>query len=215
VPVRTATGGPLPLSGGVALVYDPEMPLGQPVTYSSTESPAVVSAAVTVDSLRAWLVHPGLPELSQPIFVSELSARKQAVQRGVFQPLGRRSPVVQTDGARKTPEYQLDVLTRTVDERAALDALLWDAGVLLLNVPAGKGWGVTSEYVSVGDVTESRVERYLGHAERVWSLPCTVVDRPLGGSQAERTWADVIVDNATWADVLGKYPTWLDLLAGP
>src|SRR5438270_938447 len=66
-PVRTSDGNPSPLSGGAALLYDYEAPYGQSVTYSSLETPANVSASVTVPASQVWLIHPGTPALSMPV----------------------------------------------------------------------------------------------------------------------------------------------------
>lgn len=214
-PVRTADGNALPLLGGVGLLYDYEAPFGAAVSYSSVESPAVVSGSVTVDSSQVWLVHPGIPVLSMPVMVSALGPRSHKVTRAVHYPMGRPTPVVQTDGARKSAEYLLTLLTTADDERAALADILSDTGPLLLNVPVSKGWGITAEYVSVGDITENRVTRFVGEPMRTWELPLTVVDRPVGGSQSERTYVDVLVDNATYSALMPKYATYLDLLAGP
>lgn len=213
--VRTFDGNPLSLSTGAGLIYDYEAPFGSPVTFSTVESPGIVSAAVAVNSTRVWLIHVGVPELSTPVTVASLGPRTYAARRGVFYPMGRATPVVQTDGSRKSAEWTLSVYTATLEERAAIEDLCSDAGVLLLNVPADKGWGVNAEYVAVGDLTENRVSRFAGEPSRTWELPLTVVDAPAGGSQSERTYVDVLVDNATYADLMTRYPSYLALLAGP
>lgn len=212
--VRTGDGNPATLSGGLALLYDYEAPFGA-VSYSSLESPGTVSAQVTLAESRVWLIHPGVPELSTPVTVVALGPRTAAVQRGVHRPLGRATAVVQTDGARKAAEWTLTLLTTSDDERLTLQDLVFDASVLLLNVPADKGWGAEYEYVSIGDIEEQRVSRFAGEPLRRWELPCTVVDRPVGGTQAERTYADVLVDNTSYATVMTRYGRYLDLLAGP
>lgn len=214
VPVRTTDGGPLGISPG-GLIYDYEMPLGTSVAYSTEEDPATVSASVQVDDASAWLTHPGVPELSRAIALQSISERTRRTERAVFYPLGRARPVVHTDGQRKAPAYSITLLTYTLDELDDALALLDDSSVLLLNVPADKGWGFGAEYVSLGDVTERRASRYVGDPMRFIDLTLVVVDRPAGGTQAERTWADVMVDYATWADVMAAHPTWLSLLAGP
>ena len=217
-PVRTTDGNPLTLSTSgsdrVGLLYDYEMPYGASVSYSTVESPGTVSAAVTVDESRAWLVHPGVPALSMPITIASIGARTRRAQRGIFYPMGRSTPVVQTDGQRKAAEYSLNIYTATDDDRGRIDALFEDAGVLLLNVPASKGWGITAEYVSVGDMSEARVANFLGYTDRTWELPLVVVDRPSGGSQSQRTLADLLV-YPTLADLQAAYPTLADVLAGP
>lgn len=219
VPVRTNDGNPLTLSTSgsdrVGLIYDYEPPFGAAVSYLTLESAGTVSTQVTVPETRVWLIHPGVPELSMPITVARFGTRSRKTARGVHYPMGRATPVVQTDGARKAAEYALSVVTFTDDERRDLETLLEDSGALLLNVPASKGWGVSAEYVSVGDIQEERQVQFAGDPLRVWSLPCTVIDRPAGGSQAERTYVDVLGDNVTYASLMTKYPTYLALLAGP
>ena len=217
-PVRTTDGNPLTLSASganqVGLVYDYEAPYGLPVSYSTVEDPATVSAQVTVDEARIWLIHPGVPELSQVITVVQFGARTRAAQRGVFRPMGRKYPVVHTDGQRKAPEFTLTLFTATLTELDALDALCSDMGDLLLNVPAGKGFGIGAEYVSVGDLTESRITRFAGEPGRYWDLPCTVVDRPAGGTQADRTYADLLA-YASYADLMAAYDDYQAVLSGP
>jgi len=219
VPVRTNDGNPLVLTTSgttrVGLLYDYEMPYGAPVTYSTMETPTSSSAAVTVAESKAWLVHPGVPELSRPVTVASVSERTRRAQRGVFYPMGRETPVVQTDGARKAAEYTLGLLTQTDTERRDLGALLSDAGVLLFNVPASKPWGIGAEYVSIGDVTESRVTPFIGEPTRRFELPLTVVDRPAGGSQSERTYIDVLAQFSSYAALRNAYNSYTSLLAGP
>lgn len=215
VSVRTADGAPQPITGTTALLYDYEMQYGAAVSYSSLQSPATVSAQVTVDETRVWLIHPGVPDLSQPLTVAELSERKRPVQQGVYRPMGRRYAVVQTDGQRKAPEFTLSVYTATDADRASIEDLLDDAGTLLLNVPVGKGWGIGADYVAVGDSTEFRYGRFLGYADRRWDLPLVVVSRPVGGTQSQRTYTDVLATYTTYTQVQAAYSSYLNLLAGP
>ena len=214
VPVRTFDGNPLDLTGGPGLIYDYEAPFGAPVRYSSQESPATVSAEVTVDEQRVWLIHPGVPALSMPVNVAEFGKRSRPVARGVHRPMSRRYPVVQTDGRRKAAEAVLELNTFTLSERAAFETLTDDAATLLLNVPAGFGWGVGAEYVDLGDLDEERLIIWAGQPRRLQTLPYLVVDRPVGGSQAERTLAD-LAEFASLADLALAYESLLDLAAGP
>jgi hypothetical protein len=210
--VRTTDGGPLPLvtsgSNRVGTVYDYEAPYGVPVTYSTSEQPANTSGAVTLSATKVWLVHVGIPDRSVPITVAEFGNRSRQVARGVFYPMGRSTPVVITDGSRKSYEGSLTLLTLTDAERVAIDDLISDAGVLLMNVPADRGWGVDTQYVSLGDSQEERVVNFAGQPARRWRLPYVVVDAPVGGTQAQYTWADVITTYATWQDVISANATW-------
>jgi hypothetical protein len=108
-PVRTTDGGPVPISGGTGLVYDYEAPYGQAVTYSSVETPGNVTAPVTVAVSQVWLIHPGTPALSTPIDlrVGALDDETLPVRQAVYWPLGRSTPVVIGDGARKLAQSSL------------------------------------------------------------------------------------------------------------
>lgn len=217
--VRTVDGNPLVLSTSgsnqVGLAYDYEMPLGAAVQYTTTTTPTAVSAAVTVTSAAAWLVHVGVPSLSRTIRVREMGDRTRKVAQAVLAPMGRRYPVALTDGARKASTYALTLMTVSDSDRSDLRALLDDAGVLLLNVPATKSWGVTSEYVAIGDATEGRILQYGPEQRRAWTLPCTVVDRPDGGAQSDRTLATVEAEFATLAAAQAAYPTLYAAEVGP
>jgi hypothetical protein len=216
--VRTTDGAPLVLttsgSNRVGTVYDVEAPYGVAVTYSTVEQPANTSGAVTVAASVAWLVHPGIPDRSMPITVGALGSRARKVTRGVFYPLGRISPVVITDGQRKGVESDLSVVTFTDADRRALGSLIDDASVLMLNIPASKGWGIDSCYVSVGDVQEDKLSRLASEPGRTWKLPYVVVDRPAGGTQAQWSWSDVIAKYATWQALKTADTTWAKVQTG-
>lgn len=216
--VRTADGNPLTLTTSgtdrVGLIYDYEAPYQAAVSYSSIESPTVVSAQVTVPEDRVWLIHVGVPAMSLPISVASFDRRVRSVQRGVFYPMGRENPVVQTDGRRKGVESSLDVRVRDLGDLAALESILADAATLLLNVPATLGWGIPACYIAVGDVSEERLIDYAGDTNRYVTLPYVVVDAPAGGSQAARVYADLLTFSS-YSTLQAAYPTYDALLAGP
>jgi hypothetical protein len=216
-PVRTATGDPLPMTGGAGLLYDYEAPFGQAVFYSSLEDTATVTGSVTVSETRVWLVHPGVPALSTPIELGVGSASEEewSVQQGVFWAMGRETPLVFTDGGRKAPSSSLSVLTDTATDFQALKSILSDASPLLLNVPTTLGLGLDTDYISIGAVHPRRPSDIGTDTLRVLELPYMVVNRPAGGSQATRTWTDVKITYNTWTDVKAAYPTWFALLTGP
>lgn len=214
--VKTVDGEPLPLIGSTtrsAIIYDYLMPYGVPVTYSTTEKPLVTAAAV-VNEGRVLLVHPGVPDRSMAVKVAGLGPRRRPVSRGVFRPLGRRNALTITDGQRKSAESVLELLTRTDAERQAVDDLIDDAGVLLLNLSPAHGWGIDPCYISLGESDEGRlVPGWGAQPMRVWSFPFVVVDEPEGGSQSQWTWQDVMDAYPTWAALMAAQPTWADVLA--
>lgn len=215
-PVRTQDGGPFGLttsgSDHVGVLFDYEPPYGQPVTYTVEENPAT-AASVTLNSEQVWLIHPGVPSRSVPITITDLPDRQRQVRRGVFYPLGGKFPIVVTDGRRKAASGQLRVRTETDQARIAMDALLEDAQILLLNVPAGHRWGVTTMYLAIDTTRETRFLNWGPHPYRNWDLPYAEVARPAGGAQSQWSLADVQASYATLVDVKAAYATLADLQA--
>jgi hypothetical protein len=220
VPVRTFDGNPLQLttsgSNRVGLLYDYEMPYGQAVSYSTMETPANTSGAVTVDEQRIWLVHPGVPGLSQPIELRPDSLKEEtyAVKQGVFWPMGRATPVIVNDGTRKSAESQIVAITESLPALGAMKALLSDGGTLLLNIPPLFGLGVDTCYIRVADLTIRRLSDIGSQQSRDVVMPYTVVAMPVGGSQAQRTYVDLL-NFATYAALQNAYPTYTAVFAGP
>lgn len=206
---------PLTLTGGGGVALDYEAPLGSPVTYTSAPpvNAAETSGPVTVDSLDVWLIHPGVPDLSvrvPAVNVTALQERTRAARAAVMQPPGRSTPVVVSE-VRSSTTGGITVITETFADRDAMWALLELGITLLLNAPATLGWGVTWEYISVGDVTEDYLSRGL-NAARLFSLPYTVVDRPAGALVTQWAYGDVTT-YSTYTAVLAAYPTYTSLLA--
>lgn len=212
--VRTPDGGPLQLavsgSNRVGTVYDYEAPYGVPVTYSTSEQPANTSGAVTLSVADAWLIHVGVPDRSLPLDlrVGSFAEESRASNAGVFYPMGRRNAVVVSDGQRKGRQSSLVVAAETLAEFDAFDSLVDDAGVLLLNVPASLGLGISTAYVFIQDVRYKRLTDIGSIPNRDIEMPYVVVDAPVGGSQAQYTWADVIAKYPAWQAVKDANTTW-------
>lgn len=219
-PVRTNDGGPLVLTTAgavrVGLLYDREAPYELPVTYTTVENPATVSSQVTVDETRVWLIHPGVPELSMPIELRAESLQEETfvAAEGVFWPLGRAYPVVHTDGQRKAASSSLFIATDTLTDMRRLEALVYDTSQLFLNVPQSLGFGFDSSYIAVSSVRKARLTDIGSDPHRVVELPFQVVDRPSGGTQADRVYSDLLI-YANYAALQTAYPDYQSLLAGP
>jgi len=208
-PVRTYDGGPLPVSGSTALLYDPEAPFGQSFTYTTDDTATTASASVSVDPGVVWLVHAGVPTRSVPVTVAAFSERQAGASQSVRYPLNRRFPIVANDGMRKADTYTLTLLTQSQDEFSALQDLLSDLSPLLLNVPPSRNWvGAGTEYLAIGDVSVSNPGRVVVLPDRLWSLPCSVVDRPAGGSQAFNTYAKSTGLYSTYSARLAAHATY-------
>lgn len=206
--VRSYDGGPFPVSGGTLVAYDPEAHFGMQYTYTADGAGVTGSAVVTVTDSRAWLVDPGVPQRSLPIVVSKLSSREYAADQSLRYPLNRKFPIVASDGRRKAPTYELAIYTPSLNDLGPLEELLGGLSPLLLQVPPDRGWGQSSEYVAVGNVTAGRLSRFLGEPAREWVLACSVTGRPVGGSQVDNTYAKSLALYPTYADRLAAHATY-------
>ena len=219
LPVRTEDGQPLQLVVSetirVGTVYDYEAPYGQPVVYSTVSQPTVLSEPVTVHEDRVWLIHPGIPARSVPIELmrGSFDEEEEDVAGAVFYALGRRNGVVFTDGRRKAPAGTLIVGTETAAESRALGELLADAFPLLLNVPPLLGIEVDTNYVHLGRLRRVRPSDVGSDPQRNWMLPFQVVEMPVGGTQSQRTFQNVLDESETFQQVLDAYATFADLQA--
>jgi hypothetical protein len=208
---------PATLSAGIWTGYDYESTLNGPATYTATTTAgSVTTGPVTLTADTPWLRHPGVPSLSIPVEpVGPLDDRVRDVQQAVLQPLGRRYPIVVSDGRRKSITSRLSIRTETLDEADALVAVMDDVAVLLLDAGAEWGLGFTHEYLAFGRLTESPFQSDYGpNPWRTYTADYIVVDRPAGGIQSQRTYSDVLAQHATYQDVLNTYNAYTDLLTG-
>jgi hypothetical protein len=193
--------------------WDYEAPLGAQVTYRATSGGTVLtSAEVVLDSLTPWLVHPGVPVLSQPLQIMGWSARERPARQASFRVLGSRFPVT-ISAERAAPASTLTVRTETDAANDSMLSVLADGSVLLLNVPRSAGWKVEAGWVSVGDVTEDHEAPDGRDPARIWTLPVQLVDRPAGGIQGLWTVAGLAAERLTADDVVQGYYSVADLAA--
>lgn len=227
--VRTHAGDAvrLPVTGSVAVFTDHEPPLGVDLRYIYTRhapGPPIVdfttgTTAVVVDPPTdpslVWLSDPGQPARSMRLMIQEPPDWQYEAVRAIYRPRGRPDPIVRST-MRHTGEGDLTAYTWTSAEDDQLRFVLETGAVLLLR--ARPGWGLDHLYISVGSVANPRLVQLGSEPARGWTLPLTIVSRPVGGiaGSATRTWQSVRDDIATptWADVVTTYSTWLDVLQG-
>lgn len=209
-------GEPAPLVGGLWTGYDYESWFGQPATYTAaTAGGSITATPVTLTVDAAWLRHPGVPDLSILVHFEGEGDPVRAVNQAILEPLGRRDPIVVSDGRRKSKRGTLTLRTYDSTELAALLGILDDVTPLLLDVPPDWAYGLDHQYLAIGDLTENRFRPdYYPHQWRVFTAPYVVVGRPAGGLQAEWTYADVLAMWGTYTDVRNNYDTHNDLLTG-
>jgi len=215
-PVRE--GDPVSLSGGGAVIFDYEMPYNQPVRYTITPTAApsspTSSISVTLSVTRPWLVHPGVPFLSQPLTVQLLADETMPANVGIHDILQRETPITISDGRRKAPRSTLQVKTMTRPQADALDQLLLDESPLLLQITYPFTTEQVYAWITVLDVNRARRTAMFGDPSRVWVLPYVEVDRPTGAIQSVRTWQDIINQYDTWQDLMDDFKTWRGVLTG-
>lgn len=209
-PVRLANPGTL--NGGGWLGYDYEPPYGVTVRYQATATRVITSDPVELTSTRAWLIHPGIPDLSQPLKIAKIGDSTQDLNQSVQYAAGRPRPITETDGTRHDETFELTVKTDSQQELDGLRSLLADGSTLLLQIVSPTTDRTEYYWVAVGAVTRARRTLDFGDARRIWTLPLTVTDPPSGLLLAQRTWADVVAEFPTWQDVLNTYDTWADVI---
>lgn len=213
-PVRLAE--PAVLSGGLWTGYDYESWLNEPATYTATTAGGSVDSDEVILIAGPWLRHPGVPSLSVIIEpVGPIEDRTRPVNEAIQEPLGRVYPVVITDGRRKAIRSALSFRTRTPEEADALVAIMDDTVPLLIDVGAYLGLGFVHAYLAFGDLVEKPFRDDYGPDQwRTFTARYTVVDRPAGGIQSQRTYADLLVEASTYQDLRTMYDTYSDLLTG-
>jgi hypothetical protein len=210
------------IDGDAMVIEDHEAPLNVPLSYvielfssSGTLASTRSSPGVTLtlaDANTAWLKDPGNPQRNCLVMVSKPPDWQRPVDQSSYVVRGRRNKVI-LSGRRQGLEGDLTIWTRSDEERQALHLLLDSGDVLLWQ--AAPGMGVDDMYVSVAQITESRIGGPAQEPWRVWTLPLIETDMPTTTSvngPRGRTWQDILTEFATWQEVLDTYATWEDVL---
>lgn len=208
---------PAALIAGVWIGTDYEATMGETFSYRATSDQApgveLTSPQLFIASNgRTMLKHPGRPALNSVIRVETAPNLTRPVTQGVFDVLGRSTPVA-TSMRRGSARGELKLTTFDEDERSALLLLTDDGTPLLLQTP--ENYGIGNVYVSVGELSEERVTGMGYEWARRWSLPFVVVGRPVGDALAVgNTWADVLSAYASWDAMRTTEGTWAGVLEG-
>ena len=114
------------------------------------------------------------------VYVTSLVDTSRPAPRSVLRVIDRAEPVI-VSGVRSAAEIELKVVTLETTSKDALWLIL-NAGPVIRFVPANPvDYGVPSTmYLSVGDVTESRVSPNGAEDAREWTIPAIVVAKPAG-----------------------------------
>jgi hypothetical protein len=217
-------GNSVDLESGTVTLDDYEITMDTQFTYEATEvAPVADGIVVTTAPMvllshgHTWLKDPAVPSRNFRVDeVENLAQMSREAQAGVFAIIDRRHPVV-VAATRHGWEGDFVFHTATLDQRTALLDLLSRGQILLLSVP--DGYGIGNSYVHVSTVIEERVTGVGLEQTRKWTLPMTMVDRPvtLASTPLPLRWVDVIYNWSTWADLLADpdVPNWAALLQYP
>lgn len=204
------------ITSDLMVIEDHEAPLNTQVRYrielqpltgtASTRTTAYTSVDLN-DVNEAWLKDPGNPQRNTRVVVQSPPNWQRPIEQSSYIVKGRRNKVT-LSGKRQGLEGDLEVWTRSDEERRALHLLL-DSGSTLL-WQAVPGMGVDDMYVAVGAIDEGRIGNLAQEPWRAWKLPLIEADMPVTtgvNGAAGRTWQDVVAEFPTCADLLPVYAT--------
>lgn len=160
-------------------VYDYEARQGLETDYILTDvdGAPLVSVRVAIPEWGAWIKSPGKPHMNVRVGWKGDRDYTRAARRWRGDVRGARYPVVLND-VRSAPVGQVRLQTRDQETARALTSLLADGDVLMIDVP--DSYGTPVRYVSVGDVTGSRLSEDAWGDIRVWTLDVDEVAAPVG-----------------------------------
>lgn len=181
------------ITGDEATVYDFEGGNDQTVHYRARAlhdySGLWAASAWVTDSSswespgQWWLKSVQNPALNLPVTVHSQQEISRPARQGRFQPLGAARAIVVSDTqgpAQGTITFRCD----TDAQAAALDLLLADQGVLLLQAPSTDHW--TDRYVKFGDLQRQRTSDKSYVEPTLNTLSWIEVDPPAGPITAWR-----------------------------
>lgn len=220
-PVRVQPApGPSPITA-----FDYEVPKGTNVVYTATvthgtTTETYTASGVTLTPTAAWATHPTTPALSlcldtgsfAQMGIASIGAVTRAALTTKHRIIGSEFQVVTKVGPRAAATLQMQVTTTTLNELAAVQALVRDQTPLLIEIPAAWGWGWEDGYYDVADYTADRVLQYGPEPRRTVTLTLERVTAPAGTQQSPRTWASLLSGFPTWGAVSAAYATWTDEL---
>lgn len=132
----------------------------------------------------------------------------RAMDAGLFPVLDRERPV-DVFARRKDIVTSCLFLSRTLASIKDVYDLYTVGGPLIFQTPTVYGmdrpYGVVDRCFQPGDLVESYISQDQRKPVRLWSVPLTAVESPVGLPQG--------TDTANWCAILDKYPTYADLTA--
>jgi hypothetical protein len=221
------------LLGEQAYIFDHETPLDVQVWYSAVSNTGltVTTGPVTLASNGyVWIKDPGRPwadlrldlcvtpsraevdesctEIADPLAWVGFRDKTRAVDAGLFDILDAERPA-DVYARRKDIVTGCLFLSRTLASLTAVYDLYTVGGPVFTQVPSVYGmqapYGQTDRYWQPGDLAEDYISQDQRKPVRLWSVPLTAVDMPVGEAQG--------TDTANWCVIEDTYQTMGDLAA--
>lgn len=232
--------GPAPGAGNrVGYLYDTEMPLDVAVRYRSTNNLGTVTTAgpvTVVSSGFGWLKDPARPwanvrfddctssavptkcttPLTEPAVTLVADGLGSEAYAGDF----TLSPILNRQRPADVWAYRKDVVTswrvtsKTLTAMNTLKTFYAWGGPIFIQLPVVYGW--PDRYYQPDQVDVSRLSRDLRVPYRLWDVPITAVDAPVGAAQGvvDNNWCAVDAAYATWANLTATGFTWGQIVEG-
>ncbi|MCL7377487.1 hypothetical protein [Streptomyces sp. 35G-GA-8] len=229
----------VPLLGQRAVFYDTGAPIGTPVWYRAIGHPGTnqelfagpaqlpQEGSVWVkDPLRPWADrdfdfcsggiegHSDVCSTPNPerVWVG-FGDRDREEDAGLFPLTGSETPAV-VWSRRKSHGGTISFMTRTLDAKDEVYDLFTAGGPLMLQLPPV--YGQPDIYIQPGRLRESYLYADQRRPHRMWTMPYTVVDAPVGPKQGSAcaNWCVVEEVFPTFADLAAAGGTYQDLAAG-
>lgn len=131
-----------------------------------------------------------------------LADKTRAMDAGLFPVLNKERPA-DVYARRKDIVSAASFLSRSLDAVDLVYELYTAGGPLLFQIPEVYGWKDT--YVQPGNLNEQWISNDQRKPWRLWNVPITAVDVPIGLPQG--------TDTANWCAVEDTYPTFADMTA--
>jgi hypothetical protein len=198
---------------GAVIARDFEAPIGVALTYTAqtfNAAGAVIDTAtvtITIPSAGCsdtWLTDLARANNTMRVAIESLPELSFPVPATVHEIITRRAPIVSSDIAH-TPDFELSVLTDTLDERDQAKAILGNGVPVLLRTPPEDGIG--NLYFSVLGFREQRLVPAGTVAARRLQVTARQVQRPDPALYAP-------LGIATYAHVKATFATYAVLKAG-
>lgn len=196
------------------------------IAYSTTHTVAgstvtESSSTLQLSTTSAWIIHPDIPALtveadaSNPsqmgiVAISDVTLPTTAT---VHQILGARLPVVTTLGTRLAPQFTVTIATVTLEEEAALRAIVDDQTPLLIRIPKSIDPSWDDGYYHVDQVGIARIVQYAGEPRRAFTLPMIQVAEPAPVVAATWDYPSLTAAFADYGSLTAAYADYRSLTA--